>query len=93
VFEIALDLHRTTHPPRFCSTLYKKSVRPEFFDKIRDKKWSVVFEKPQNMMKWGMGNGRYWCGPYFVYLIEIQMERRSGQIEIVSKEADPSKNR
>ncbi|MCP4614326.1 MAG: hypothetical protein GY845_37040 [Planctomycetes bacterium] len=53
----------------------KKSVKPEFFDKIRDRKWSVVFEKPQNMMKWGMGDGRSWCGPYFVYLIEIQMER------------------
>ncbi|MCJ7772232.1 MAG: pentapeptide repeat-containing protein [Desulfobacterales bacterium] len=53
----------------------KKSVKPEFFDKIRDRKWSVVFEKPQNMMKWGLGDGRSWCGPYFVYLIEIQMER------------------
>ena len=53
----------------------KKSTRPEFFDKIRDRKWNIVFEKPKNMMKWGMGDGRSWCGPYFVYLIEIQMER------------------
>lgn len=53
----------------------KKSAKPEFFEKIRDKKWSVVFEKPRNMMKWGLGDGRSWCGPYFVYLIEIRMER------------------
>jgi len=37
------------------------------------------------MMKWGLGNGRSWCGPYFVYLIEIQMERRSGPLEAISR--------
>ena len=65
-----------------------QSTGPEFFEKVRDRKWSVVFEAPQNMMKWGLGDGRSWCGPYFVYLIEIQMERRSGQIEVVSKKKD-----
>jgi len=70
----------------------KESVEPEFFEKIRDRKWSVVFEEPQNMMRRGMGDGRSWCGPYFVYLIEIQMERRSGQIEIVSGETDQPEN-
>ncbi len=59
----------------------KDSTRPEFFEKIRDKEWSVVFEKPKNLMKWGMGEGRSWCGPYFVYLIEIRMERLRSQRE------------
>lgn len=68
----------------------KESVRPEFFERIRDKKWSFVIEKPRNMMKWGLGDGRSWCGPYFVYLIEIQMERRRGQIEVISKGTGPA---
>jgi len=59
----------------------KKSVKPEFFAKIRERKWSVVFGKPRNMMKWGRGSGRSWCGPYFVYLIEVRMERMRSRRE------------
>jgi len=100
-FEKAWALECAKRDVKFCvldlGTNYKgfdkkDSTNPEFFDKIRDRKWGVVFEKPKNMMQWGQGNGRSWCGPYFVYLIEIQMQRRTGQIEIVSKETDQPKN-
>jgi len=70
----------------------KASINPEFFDKIRDRKWSVVFEKPRNMMKWGLGDGRSWCGPYFVYLMEIRMERLRGRREYSDEDTFESAN-
>ena len=52
----------------------KHCSRSDFFDKIRDKEWGIVYREPRNYFS----KGEYpqsLCGPYFIYLIEIQMEK------------------
>ena len=52
----------------------KKCTRIEFFEKIRAEDWGKLYRKPQNWFSRG-DHPQSLCGPYFVYLIEIRMER------------------
>jgi hypothetical protein len=59
----------------------KKSKRIEFFDKIRSEDYGKLYTKPQNWFSKG-DHPQSLCGPYFVYLFEIRLKRRSGQIDV-----------
>jgi hypothetical protein len=55
----------------------------DFFDNVRNKTWVSVAEETQtNMYKWSGGKKRSYCGPYFVYCIDVQLEQtsRHGQV-------------
>ena len=52
----------------------KHSTRPEFFEKLRNKEWGIVYKSPINRMQWEDKNQRL-CGPYLIYTIRIYMDR------------------
>jgi len=62
----------------------KKSNHREFFEKIRRKDYGKVYTKPLNWFSKG-DYPQSLCGPYFVYLVEIRLERRSTTIEITPR--------
>lgn len=59
----------------------KQSRRPEFFEKIREKDFGTVYREPSNWFSVGE-HPQSECGPYFVYLLQVDLERRSGQIDV-----------
>jgi len=59
----------------------KRSTRPEFFEKIREKDFGTVYREPSNWFSVGE-HPQSECGPYFVYLLQVDLERRSGQIDV-----------
>jgi len=59
----------------------KRSSRREFFAKVRDKDFGTVYSEPSNWFSVGK-YPQSECGPYFVYSIEIPIERRSGQVDV-----------
>ena len=52
----------------------KSSKRPEFFENIRNRDWGKTYKEPRNWFSKGEGSQSL-CGPYFVYLIDIQMKK------------------
>ncbi|RKY11418.1 MAG: hypothetical protein DRP65_04320 [Planctomycetota bacterium] len=52
----------------------KNSIHPEFFKKIRNKEWGIVYKGPINRTQWEDKNQRL-CGPYLIYTIRIYMDR------------------
>lgn len=52
----------------------KNSTQSEFFEKIRNKEWGIVYEGPINRMQWEDKNQRL-CGPYLIYTVRIYMNR------------------
>lgn len=59
----------------------KRSTRPEFFEKIRQKDFGTVYRQPSNWFSVGE-YPQSECGPYFVYLLYFDIEPRSGVIDI-----------
>lgn len=59
----------------------KQSTRLDFFAKIRNKDFGTMYTKPANWFSVGQ-HPQSECGPYFIYLIEIDLERRSGQLDV-----------
>jgi hypothetical protein len=57
------------------------STRPEFFETIRRKNFGQVFSEPQNFFSFG-DYPQSQCGPYFVYVLEVELERAMPQVEI-----------
>ena len=53
-----------------------RSVRPEFFAKIRKKDYGKVYTRPLNWFSKG-DHPQSLCGPYLIYLIEIRLKGRS----------------
>jgi len=56
--------------------------RIEFFKSIKDKEYGTVYSEPHNFYSKG-DYPQSECGPYFIYLIEIELERAVPQLEIV----------
>ena len=65
----------------------KQCTQSEFFEAIRDKRFGVVYTEPKNWFSFG-DPPQSECGPYFVYLAEIGMEKTAGQIELVNDRSD-----
>lgn len=62
----------------------KKSKRPEFFKKIRNKDWGTVYQKPLNWFSVGEHPQSH-CGPYFVYVFDdVAIQKRTVEIELTS---------
>ena len=59
----------------------KKSKRVEFFEKIRKEGYGKLYTKPRNWFSKG-DHPQSLCGPYFVYIIEVSLKRRSVQIDV-----------
>lgn len=59
----------------------KRCTRPQFFEKIGHKDFGTVYREPANWFSVGE-HPQSECGPYFVYLLQIDLERRSGQIDV-----------
>jgi hypothetical protein len=59
----------------------KQSTRPEFFGRIKAKDFGTVYREPMNMMS-PDENRPSVAGPYFVYQLRVELERRSGQMDI-----------
>jgi hypothetical protein len=70
-----------TQFPDFQNT---RSSRPEFFKLIRDKRLGTVYSSPKNFFSVGKPPQSE-CGPYLVYLLEVELERLTNQIEVVVK--------
>lgn len=67
--------------------------RKEFFERVRDKHFGNVFTSPKNWFSTG-DSPQSLCGPYLVYLVNIQMQRDVTQVELVdSAERDTSEPR
>ncbi len=58
-----------------------RSTRQEFFDKIRQKDFGTVYRVPANWFSVGE-HPQSECGPYLVYLLHFDLERRTGLIDI-----------
>lgn len=58
------------------------STRPEFFEAIRRKSFGTILSEPQNYFSFGE-HPQSECGPYFVYLVEVRVERIASQVEVV----------
>lgn len=61
----------------------KKCRRLEFFEKIRNEDWGTVYKKPRNWFSRGE-HPQSECGPYFVYLIKIELKRLPKEIELTN---------
>ncbi|MCD6405994.1 MAG: hypothetical protein J7M19_09220 [Planctomycetes bacterium] len=59
----------------------RESARAEFFKKVRDEDFGTVYREPHNFFSVGE-YPQSECGPYFVYLLELAIERRSGQADV-----------
>jgi hypothetical protein len=57
------------------------STRPEFFEKIRKKDFGTIYRQPTNWFSVGE-YPQSECGPYLVYLLQIELKQRSGQIDV-----------
>ncbi len=59
--------------------------RPEFFDRIRQKEWGTIYLAPVNRLDRGEAPQSL-CGPYFIYLVPIQLQRlQLNQVATVSE--------
>jgi len=65
----------------------KKSTRIEFFEKIRQRDYGTVYRQPHNFFSYGE-HPQSECGPYFVYQVKVDLERRSGQIDVNIQERE-----
>lgn len=68
---------------KFCTLKFKKnfsdlnnnkSTHSEFFEKIRNKDWGIVYDRPINRTQWEDKDQRL-CGPYLIYTTKIYMDR------------------
>ena len=68
---------------KFCTLRFRKhfsdldnknSIHPEFFEKIRNKEWGIVYKGPINRTQWEDKDQRL-CGPYLIYTIRLYMDR------------------
>lgn len=67
--------------PGFSDFGNKHSTRPEFFDRIKAKDYGRVYLEPMNMMS-PDENRPSVAGPYFVYQLRVELERRPGQMDV-----------
>jgi len=58
-----------------------KSTRQEFFEMIKRKNFGTIYQQPTNWFSVGE-YPQSECGPYFVYLLQLEIQRRSGQIDV-----------
>jgi hypothetical protein len=56
-------------------------TRPELFVRIRRKDFGKVFLEPANYHSMG-DSPQSQCGPYFVYLLEFEIDRRPGVLDV-----------
>jgi hypothetical protein len=68
---------------RFPDFQNKRSTRAEFFEKILRKDFGTVYTRPHNWFSWGE-RPQSECGPYFAYLLKVELTRRSGQLEVTN---------
>lgn len=66
----------------------RESRRPEFFERIRTKDFGTVYREPRNWFSKGE-HPQSECGPYFVYLLEIRLVRRSGIVDVEARDPRP----
>ncbi|MEW6197764.1 MAG: PDZ domain-containing protein [Planctomycetota bacterium] len=66
---------------RFGGFEKKNTTQSEFFERIRDKNFGTVYREPHNWFSRGE-HPQSECGPYFVYLLEIRLARRSGAVDV-----------
>ena len=59
----------------------KQSSRAEFFERIRAKDFGTVYLEPINWFSMG-DHPQSVSGPFSVYLLRVELERRPGQIDI-----------
>ncbi len=74
----------------------KESTRPDFFEKIREKNYGTVYQRPYNWYSRGE-HPQSECGPYFIYELEFRMERAVDQLDVrirdESREQDTDRRR
>ena len=59
------------------------STHPAFFEKIRMKNWDTLYDEPRNWFSKG-DYPQSLCGPYFAYLLRIEIEPITSKIQIVN---------
>ena len=59
----------------------KQSTRREFFDRIKAKDFGRVYFEPMNMMSPDEDRPSV-AGPYFVYQLRVELQRRTGEVDI-----------
>jgi hypothetical protein len=68
----------------------RQSRRPEFFERIRAKDYGTVYREPRNWFSKGE-HPQSECGPYFVYVLEIRLNRRSGVVDVNVRRPGPTR--
>jgi len=68
-----------TRFPDFKNT---RCLRTEFFETIRKKEYGTVLAEPQNYFSFG-DYPQSECGPYFIYLLEVRLQKIVSQLEML----------
>lgn len=68
----------------------KQSRRPEFFERVRARDFGTVYREPRNWFSKGE-HPQSECGPYFVYILEMRLNRRTGLVEVNVRRSEPTR--
>lgn len=62
----------------------KTSNRREFFDRVREKDFGIVYDKPTNLTSLARNTH---AGPYFVYLVQLAIDPAPGRLSLAEAQA------